>query len=627
MAAIKSKRPSAAPSPTNVTRRPYGRRITDRQTSTLAQMAQAAGLPVAGSHLAAIQARRLQVPGLLPPALHTPGQQPSQFALPFPGNYNEQPAGRLNPALKQRRRRVGPRPPAAQTPSNDWSDALLAAYAPPTIVLSNELEMHATVGADTTDYLRRKHWHRGERMEVLPAPDLLPHFLRLCGRGRADGSTLVTRPDGTRLRMCLRVQQSSANNSEQRFSYLSFEPDCATPVATASLVAQSPPLRDRQPRDTPPRTALLRTELADSQRAIAYIVGELDDSQTTLERLSMELHGRNAELTLTNAALSELNDDLIARNDELSRAAALLQTSRNDAQLALQAQRIQQAEAVDQLTGGIAHEFNNILASIMGYTDLLARVLHDAAREVGRDTAEPATAQRYVAEVMRASERARSLVQQLLLYGRRSSDSSGGGGSIQSRPTNPARLLDEIVPQLRSVLPAAIEFDVQRGEPLPSTNIDAAHITQALTNIVMNARDAIQSRVSESRAQKFCAGHIELTADAVRLNSQRCASCQRTFSGTYLQLSVRDSGPGVAEGSLAKLFEPFFTSKDVGKGPGLGLSVAHGIVHAHGGHITMHTSGDGATFTLLLPVAADCQARIAITPLTHALRAAATHSH
>ena len=613
MAAIQSKRPSSA----RMTRRPYGRRITDRQTSTLSEMAQAAGSPVSGWHLGGIQAPGMRGLGLLLADQRTPAPQPSQFALPFPALYNDASAGRLSPALKQRRRRVGPRPRAAQTPGNDWADALLAAYTPATIVLSNELEMHATAGADTSDYLRRSHWQRGERIEVLLAPDLLPHFLRLCRRQQPEGSALITRSDGKRLRMCLRVRvrrhfaDEGADEGDERFSYLSFEPDCATPVDQASLDAHSPaPRAAAQINETQPRSALLRTELADSQRAIAYIVAELDDSQTALEQLSVQLHGRNSELTLTNAALADLNDDLIARNAELARAATLLMAGRNDARLALQVQRIQQVEAVHQLTGGIAHEFNNILASIIGYTDLLARTLHDTARDAERDAgrvpAELATSHRYIAQIMRASERARGLVQQLLLYGRSCGASAWGGSSSESRPTHAARLLRDAMPKLRALLPPAIELCVAHSEQLPSTHIDAAHITQALTNIVENARDAIQSRVREPHAKEASAGHIELTAGTTNIGAQQCASCHRTFAGRYLQLAVRDSGPGVAEGSLRKIFEPFFTSKDVGKGPGLGLSVAHGIVHAHGGHIRVQSSADGATFTLLLPVAEDC---------------------
>ncbi len=529
MAAIQPKRPSS----TLASGRPSGRRISAHQSSTLARMAQAAGP---------------QVPGL-----PVDGQQSCQFALPFPGICSAQPAGRLSAALRPRRRRVGPRPLTVQAPGNDWSDALLAAYAPPTFVLSDELEVHATVGAGTADYLRRPHWHCRERIDLVLAPDLLPHFIRLCRAGETNGSLLVTRADGRRLRMCLRMQPrnasnpgdannaGNANSREQRFSYLSFEPDCATPAAESSL--------------------------------------------------------------------AELNDNLLARNDELARAVSLLQSSQKAARLALQAQRTLSVQAVDQLAGGVAHEFNNILASIMGYTDLLSRALHDSARKAGRGAAEPANSQRYVAEIMRASERARGLVQQLLLCGRSSDGSRAGGSStgssIQSRPSNPVHLLDEIARQLSAALPAAIDFSVARGEHLPRTSLDAAHITQALTNIVVNAREAIQSRQHAPHAQESCAGRIELTADVATLSAQPCASCHRTFAGTYLQLSVRDSGPGVTEAMLPRLFEPFFTSKDIGKGPGLGLSATHGIMHAHGGHITVHSSGNGAAFTLHLPVAPD----------------------
>ena len=566
MAAIQSKQASS----TRMTGRPYGRRSSDRQPATLAKI------------------------------LRATGQHPGQYALPFALERDELPGSQLTGSpltgpqltmdVKRRRRRVGPRPLAAPAQGNDWSAALLTAYVPATIVLSAELEVQATIGAAIADYLRSSHWHRGERVDALLATDLLPHFMRLCRRGEPQSSTLVTRTNGRRVRMWLRVERCGANGSEQPYSYLSFEPLSFEPLSFETVAAA--PI-DSVSLTTPTfamRNALRKVERAESQRTAAYRVGEPDSSLTALEQLSTQLHASNVHLTQSNAALATLNDELNAqlmlRNDKLEQSATLLQISRDDAELALQQQRVSQMEAVDQLCGGVAHEFNNILASIMGYADLLARVLHDAAF----GEAAPATQQRYVVEILRASERARSLVQQLLLYGQR--------GNSQLRPTMPGRLLNELAPKLRATLPVAIELDVECSAALPSANIDAAQITLALMCVVENARDAIQSRADE-----LSRGRIDLRVSNSTLDTQRCASCQRSFEGAYLQLAVHDSGPGVAEADLTKLFEPFFTTKEMGKGKGLGLSMAHGIVHAHGGHITVQSSPDGASISLLLPAA------------------------
>ena len=513
MAAIQSKQASS----TRMTGRPYGRRSSDRQPATLAKI------------------------------LRATGQHPGQYALPFALERDELPesqstGSQLTMDVKRRRRRVGPRPLAAPAQGNDWSAALLTAYVPATIVLSAELEVQATIGAAIADYLRSSHWHRGERVDALLATDLLPHFMRLRRRGEPQSSTLVTRTNGRRVRMWLRVERCGADGSEQPYRYLSFEPLPFEPPSFETVAA------------TP-----------------------IDSASLTTPAFAM----RNA---LT--ALEQLGTQLMLRNDELEQSARLLQISRDDAGLALQQQRVSQMEAVEQLCGGVAHEFNNILASIMGYADLLARVLRDAAS----GEAAPATQQRYVLEILRASERARSLVQQLLLYGQR--------GNSQLRPTMPGRLLNELAPKLRATLPVAIELDVECSAALPSANIDAAQITLALMCVVENARDAIQSRADE-----LSRGRIDLRVSNSTLETQRCASCQRSFEGAYLQLAVHDSGPGVPEANLPKLFEPFFTTKEMGKGKGLGLSMAHGIVHAHGGHITVQSSPDGASISLLLPAA------------------------
>ena len=254
-----------------------------------------------------------------------------------------------------------------------------------------------------------------------------------------------------------------------------------------------------------------------------------------------------------------------------------------------QLRQSQKMQAMGQLTGGIAHDFNNILASIMGYADLLARTLGrappddvdpSAARAPGHD------ARRYLGEILRASERARGLIQQLLLY------SHGGGG----RPdlVDVPRLIDESLSMLRSVFPATIELRTDHAPSLPQVLIDPVQANQVVMNLAINARDALQGR-----------GRILLSADVIEADHLHCASCHANHGGRYVRLRVSDNGPGLAEGTQERVFEPFFTTRDVGQGTGLGLSVVHGIVHEHGGHIGLSTSPDGATFELLFPVAGD----------------------
>jgi signal transduction histidine kinase len=241
-----------------------------------------------------------------------------------------------------------------------------------------------------------------------------------------------------------------------------------------------------------------------------------------------------------------------------------------------QLRQSQKMQAMGQLTGGIAHDFNNILASIMGHADLLARTLGD-------DEDLPAAAPRHLGEILRASERARSLIQQLLLY------SHGGGG--RPEPIEVPRLIEASLSMLRSVFPATIELRTHHPASLPCVLIDPVQANQLVMNLAINARDALQGR-----------GLITLGADVLDTGTLRCASCHADHGGRYVRLRVSDNGPGLGEGTLDRAFEPFFTTKDIGQGTGLGLAVVHGIVHEHGGHIQISSGSDGATFDLLLPV-------------------------
>jgi signal transduction histidine kinase len=245
-----------------------------------------------------------------------------------------------------------------------------------------------------------------------------------------------------------------------------------------------------------------------------------------------------------------------------------------------QLRQSQKMQAMGQLTGGIAHDFNNILASIMGHADLLARTLSD-------DEGLPAAAPRHLGEILRASERARSLIQQLLLY------SHGGGG--RPEPIEVPRLIEASLSMLRSVFPATIELRTHYPASLPCVLIDPVQANQLVMNLAINARDALQGR-----------GRITLGADVLDTGTLRCASCHADHGGRYVRLRVSDNGPGLREGTLDRVFEPFFTTKDIGQGTGLGLSVVHGIVHEHGGHIHVSSGSDGATFDLLLPVLDTC---------------------
>ncbi len=243
-----------------------------------------------------------------------------------------------------------------------------------------------------------------------------------------------------------------------------------------------------------------------------------------------------------------------------------------------QVQQAQKMDAIGQLTAGIAHDFNNILASINGYTDLaLTRCVGEGQEKL----------QEYLEQVYKAGERARDLIQQMMAYSR--------NNEADMTDLDPRPLIKETVKMLHSTLPASLRltFDSPPEDERISINMEAVQLQQMVMNLCVNARDAMHGK-----------GRLDLRLEV--MHHQRpleCTSCHETIQGDYVALSVRDSGDGMAPDILEHLFEPFFTTKDVGEGTGLGLSVVHGIMHDHQGHIRVESqAGQGTVFYLLFPL-------------------------
>ena len=243
--------------------------------------------------------------------------------------------------------------------------------------------------------------------------------------------------------------------------------------------------------------------------------------------------------------------------------------------LEAQLRQAQKMEAIGQLTGGVAHDFNNILANILGYTYLAEE--HLASRPDGKLST-------YLDEVRRAGERARDLVTQMLAFSR------GGGG--EAKPMVLAPVVMEAVKLLQPTLPSSVQVRT-RLDPLgPVVLIDPVQLHQSVMNLCINARDAMQGN-----------GNINIDVNMMDGIKATCASCGESFQGRYGAVSVSDTGPGIPPENRSRMFEPFFTTKEFGKGSGMGLSMLHGIAHEPGGHILVESSpSGGATIRLLLSV-------------------------
>ena len=242
--------------------------------------------------------------------------------------------------------------------------------------------------------------------------------------------------------------------------------------------------------------------------------------------------------------------------------------------LEAQLRQSQKMEAIGQLTGGIAHDFNNILQGVIGFVVL--------AKERQATLGDPRLG-RYLDRVHSAAQRAGNLIRQMLTFSR--------GQRGERLPLSPAPLVHEATQMLRSTLPSTIELRTRSEEDVPAILVDPIQFEQVLLNLSINARDAIHN-----------VGDIEVSTGVIAVNETMCASCRQRLSGIFVELTVRDSGPGIPIHVIERMFEPFFTTKEVGKGSGMGLAMVHGIVHDHGGHILVDSaSGAGTTMRVLFP--------------------------
>ncbi|MFN8575044.1 MAG: ATP-binding protein [Gemmatimonadaceae bacterium] len=243
-------------------------------------------------------------------------------------------------------------------------------------------------------------------------------------------------------------------------------------------------------------------------------------------------------------------------------------------QLEEQLRQSQKLEAVGSLAGGVAHDFNNILTVIRGHAGLLA------------DTLSPDdTGQLDLREISRAAERAAALTRQLLAFSRKQ----------VLQPT--ALDLNDVVTALMSMLRRLIGEHIQIAfEPAPALGIvtaDPTQMEQVIVNLVLNARDAMPA-----------GGRVRITTENLVLDADGDRERVPDLpTGPCVVLTVSDSGHGVAPEHRERIFEPFFSTKEVGKGTGLGLSTVFGIVKQSGGHITLESEvGRGASFRIYLPM-------------------------
>ena len=234
----------------------------------------------------------------------------------------------------------------------------------------------------------------------------------------------------------------------------------------------------------------------------------------------------------------------------------------------------QKMESLGTLAGGIAHDFNNILGAIVGYAELTQIQCQEGSK-----------LERYVSQISKAGNRAAELVKQILWFSRQ--------GLEEKRPLEMSRVVKEALKLIEVTLPATIEIIKKIPPDLPPVLGNEIQIHQIVMNLCTNAYHAM----------KKSSGTLGVSLVIEAIQEQDVGAYSGLTSGHYIKLSVSDDGCGIPPEVMSRIFEPYFTTKAVGEGTGLGLSTVHGIIKDHGGCIQVHSEeGSGTTFNVLLPV-------------------------
>ena len=240
--------------------------------------------------------------------------------------------------------------------------------------------------------------------------------------------------------------------------------------------------------------------------------------------------------------------------------------------LEAQLQQAQKMQSIGTLAGGIAHDFNNILGIIFGNTELAID-----------DVPEWNPARLHLEEIRIASLRAKDVVRQLLSFARKT--------KLEKKPTNIIPIVNESLKLLRSSIPKSIEIYQNISKDVYTILADPTQINQVLINLCTNADHAMPD-----------GGTIEVNLRNVELDDGTKAQYPELIPGRYVNLTVSDTGHGISQKEIDRIFDPYFTTKEVGKGTGMGLAVVHGIVKGHNGLITVKSELEkGTTFSILFP--------------------------
>ncbi len=234
----------------------------------------------------------------------------------------------------------------------------------------------------------------------------------------------------------------------------------------------------------------------------------------------------------------------------------------------------QKLEAIGTLAGGIAHDFNNMLGGIFGYAQLILI-----------NSKENPKVENYANKIFTAGERAKRLVQQILDFSRQ--------GNLEKSQTDISIIINEVLKLIGASLPSSIEIRQNIRSGLGSVLANPEQIHQVVMNLCINASHAMQKN----------GGQLDVELNYAKIGIDAVSKFQNLCPEKYLMLTIADTGHGMDNGTISRIFEPFFSTKEKGEGTGMGLATVHGIVKNHGGEVKVFSElGVGTTFQVLLPL-------------------------